>query len=90
MNWREGEFAPQGRIAYQFSAKGHELAQVLLGTQLDHPHDAAAVYYRSRPFHAGIRIKTAGGGSLRVCKNRQSSEGGMWGVRVFHAPRAAA
>ncbi len=41
---------PQGKIKYQFSAHGHELAQVLLAQALDHPHDAATVYYRSRPF----------------------------------------
>src|SRR6186997_2702918 len=49
-NLEEAELAPAGKIAYQFSAKGHELAQVLLGLALTHPHDAATVYYRSRPF----------------------------------------
>ena len=37
-------------VKYQFSAMGHEVAQVLLALALDHPHDAAFVYYRSRPF----------------------------------------
>lgn len=37
-------------VKYQFSAMGHEVAQVLLALSLDHPHDAAFVYYRSRPF----------------------------------------
>jgi len=46
----ESELAPNGKITYQFSSKGHELAQILLGLALDHPHDAATVYYRSRPF----------------------------------------
>ena len=41
---------PQGKVKYQFSAHGHELTQVLLAQALDHPHDAATVYYRSRPF----------------------------------------
>ncbi len=45
----EAELAPGGKVTYQFSARGHELAQVLLGLRLDQPHDAAAVYYRSRP-----------------------------------------
>jgi 2-oxoisovalerate dehydrogenase E1 component len=35
---------PQGKIKYQFSAAGHELAQVLLARALTHPHDAATVY----------------------------------------------
>ena len=46
----ERELAPSGLVKYQFSARGHELAQALLGLWLDHPHDAATVYYRSRPF----------------------------------------
>jgi len=46
----EDELLPAGKLRYQFSARGHELAQILLGLSLDHPHDAATVYYRSRPF----------------------------------------
>lgn len=46
----EKVLAVDGKIKYQFSAKGHELSQVLLAKALDHPHDAASVYYRSRPF----------------------------------------
>ena len=46
----ETEFFPARKIIYQFSARGHELIQVLLGTLLTHPHDAAGAYYRSRPF----------------------------------------
>ncbi len=41
---------PQGKVKYQFSAGGHELTQVLLALALNHPHDAATVYYRARPF----------------------------------------
>jgi 2-oxoisovalerate dehydrogenase E1 component len=37
-------------VLYQFSARGHEMAQVILGSMLDHAHDAAGAYYRSRPF----------------------------------------
>jgi 2-oxoisovalerate dehydrogenase E1 component len=46
----EAELVPAGLVKYQFSARGHDLAQVLLGLQLQHPRDAAGVYYRSRPF----------------------------------------
>ena len=38
----EEHLAPQGKIKYQFSAKGHELSQILLALALTHPHDAAA------------------------------------------------
>lgn len=46
----ERELYPQRKINYQFSARGHDLAQVLLGSLLTHPRDAASGYYRSRPF----------------------------------------
>jgi 2-oxoisovalerate dehydrogenase E1 component len=48
-SFEEQQLAPQGKVKYQFSAKGHELSQVLLAQALNHSHDAAAVYYRSRP-----------------------------------------
>ena len=44
------QLAPQGKIKYQFSSAGHELGQILLAQALNHPHDAATIYYRSRPF----------------------------------------
>src|SRR5438132_10205234 len=46
----ETELYPQKKINYQFSARGHDLSQVLLGSLLTHQHDAAGAYYRSRPF----------------------------------------
>jgi 2-oxoisovalerate dehydrogenase E1 component len=45
----ESELVPGKKILYQFSARGHELAQVVLGMHLTHPKDAASAYYRSRP-----------------------------------------
>jgi 2-oxoisovalerate dehydrogenase E1 component len=45
----EEQLLPKKKIHYQFSARGHELGQILLGLRLDHPRDAASGYYRSRP-----------------------------------------
>jgi 2-oxoisovalerate dehydrogenase E1 component len=36
-------------VLYQFSARGHEMAQVILGSLLTGRRDAAGAYYRSRP-----------------------------------------
>ncbi|HKP15353.1 MAG TPA: pyruvate dehydrogenase, partial [Gemmatimonadaceae bacterium] len=36
-------------ILYQFSSRGHDLGQSILGTLLDRKHDAAGAYYRCRP-----------------------------------------
>src|SRR5438046_2489772 len=36
-------------VLYQFSARGHEVAQTILGELLTHPRDGVSAYYRSRP-----------------------------------------
>lgn len=48
-------------VLYQFSARGHEVAQIILGSLLDKPHDAAGAYYRSRPLllSLGLTIEDA-------------------------------
>ena len=45
----EQRLVPEKKVLYQFSARGHEVAQLILGQHLIHPHDAAGAYYRSRP-----------------------------------------
>ncbi len=68
----EQELAPAGKVTYQFSARGHELAQVMMAHFLHQPHDAASVYYRSRPFvlHAGMSIQEAFSGPLARAQSR--------------------
>jgi len=48
-------------VLYQFSARGHEVAQAIVGSLLDRPHDAAGAYYRSRPLllSLGLSIEDA-------------------------------
>ena len=81
----ETELAPSGKVTYQFSAKGHELPQVILGMNLRHGHDAAAVYYRSRPLvmTAGMTIEEAFAGPLALAGSRNG--GRDIGV-VHHLP----
>lgn len=81
----EGELAPSGRVTYQFSAKGHELAQAILGRCLQHGKDGATVYYRSRPFvlSAGMTYEQAFAGPLALSGSR--SGGRDIGV-VHHLP----
>src|SRR5512135_260596 len=52
----ENELVPQGKVTYQFSARGHELGQLLLSQLLTRPHDTASSYYRSRPFTFGCGL----------------------------------
>ena len=48
-------------VLYQFSARGHDLAQSILGSLLGRPHDAASAYYRCRPLllSVGLSIEDA-------------------------------
>ncbi|HSR52424.1 MAG TPA: thiamine pyrophosphate-dependent enzyme [Acidobacteriota bacterium] len=62
----ETRLVPEKEVLYQFSARGHELIQVLLGSLLDHSHDAVSAYYRSRPLllTLGVDLEDALAGPL--------------------------
>lgn len=53
-------------VLYQFSARGHDVAQSILGSLLGHPHDGVGAYYRSRPLllSLGLPIDDAHGSPL--------------------------
>jgi 2-oxoisovalerate dehydrogenase E1 component len=53
-------------VLYQFSARGHDMAQVILGSLIDGVRDGAGAYYRSRPFllSVGLSIPDAFGSPL--------------------------
>jgi 2-oxoisovalerate dehydrogenase E1 component len=53
-------------VLYQFSSRGHDLAQTILGTLLTHRHDAAGLYYRCRPMllSLGLSLEDALGSPL--------------------------
>jgi 2-oxoisovalerate dehydrogenase E1 component len=54
----EQELVPAKKILYQFSARGHDMAQVLLGLQLK-DGDGAFGYYRSRPLLLALGVPLA-------------------------------
>lgn len=68
----EERLVPGGFVTYQFSSRGHDLAQILLGLHLTHPHDAATVYYRSRPF-----VMTQGLGPEEAMRSTMGRSGGI-------------
>ncbi|MEX2180554.1 MAG: transketolase C-terminal domain-containing protein [Gemmatimonadaceae bacterium] len=53
-------------VLYQFSARGHDVAQVILGTLLTGKRDAAGAYYRNRPLllALGLTLEDALGSPL--------------------------
>lgn len=53
-------------VLYQFSARGHDVAQCILGAMITGRHDAAGAYYRSRPLllSLGLSLEDALGSPL--------------------------
>ena len=62
----ESRLLPARQVLYQFSARGHDFAQILLGLELTDPHDGVTVYYRSRPvmLALGVDLEDAAAGPL--------------------------
>ena len=62
----ETALVPAKKVAYQFSARGHDLGQVLLGLRLTDRHDGVCGYYRSRPMllSLGVPLEEALGSSM--------------------------
>lgn len=82
----ERELTPQGVVTYQFSARGHELGQVLLSQLLTFPGDAASAYYRSRPFLLGCGLTLEEAFASDMARVGSLSGGRDVGV-VFNLPR---
>lgn len=83
----ETTLVPGKKIFYQFSARGHDMAQVLLGLHLTHPKDAICGYYRSRPIllSLGVPLEDALGSAMGRAGGY--SDGRDIGV-VFNYPNA--
>jgi 2-oxoisovalerate dehydrogenase E1 component len=62
----EERLVPERKILYQFSARGHDMAQIMLGSRLTHKRDATCGYYRSRPLllSLGVPIEDALGSGM--------------------------
>src|SRR5215470_8706912 len=81
----EKTLVPAKKILYQFSARGHDLAQVLLGTQLTDRHDAICGYYRSRPVLLTLGVDPADALSSNMMRSGGYSGGRDIGA-VFNFP----
>ncbi|PZO65862.1 MAG: pyruvate dehydrogenase [Paracoccus denitrificans] len=81
----ETSLVPDKKVLYQFSARGHDMAQVLLGLKLDQPHDAVCGYYRSRPLLLSIGVDPAEALGSAMGRAGGYSDGRDIGV-VFNYP----
>lgn len=83
----ETRLVPEKKVLYQFSARGHDLGQVLLGLRLNDPADAACGYYRSRPLLLSLGVDVADALGSAMGKAGGYSDGRDIGV-VFNFPNA--
>src|SRR3982751_847548 len=80
----EQELGPAKEVLYQFSARGHDMAQVLLGLHLK-DGDAANGYYRSRPLLLALGVPLADALGSGMGRAGGYSDGRDIGV-VFNYP----
>lgn len=83
---QENELSPKGIVTYQFSARGHELGQLLVSQLLTKPFDAGSAYYRSRPFLLGSGLTLTEAFASDMARPGGVNAGRDVGV-VFNLPR---
>ncbi len=77
---------PARKVLYQFSARGHELTQILLGRLLTGAQDGVGAYYRSRPLLLALGLPLEDALSSTMMRAGGMSDGRDIGV-VFNLPR---
>lgn len=82
----ENELVPQGVVTYQFSARGHELGQLLTSQLLTQAFDTASPYYRSRPFMLGSGLSLQEAFASDMARENGLNGGRDVGV-VWNMPR---
>lgn len=76
----EKELVPGKKVMYQFSARGHEMGQVILGSLITHKHDAVSAYYRSRPLMLSLGLSFEDALAAPMAKSGGYSDGRDIGV----------
>jgi len=82
----ESTLLKERKVLYQFSARGHDLTQVLLSTQLTGSQDGVGAYYRSRPLLLGLGLPVEEALASTMMRAGGMSDGRDIGV-VFNMPR---
>ena len=82
----ESTLLPERRVLYQFSARGHDVTQVILSGHLSGLRDGVGAYYRSRPLLLGLGLPLEQALASTMMRSGSMSEGRDIGV-VFNLPR---
>ena len=71
---------PEKKVLYQFSARGHDVAQAILGQFINHPYDGVGAYYRSRPLLLTLGLSLDDAFSAPMGRSGSFSDGRDIGV----------
>lgn len=82
----ETQLLPAKKVLYQFTARGHDVTQVLLGQMLTGRQDGLGVYYRSRPLMLTVGLPLEQALASTMMREGSVSAGRDIGV-VFNLPR---
>jgi len=82
----ETRLLPERKVLYQFSARGHDVTQLLLSAHLTGAKDGVGAYYRSRPLLLGLGLPLEEALASTMMRVGGMSEGRDIGV-VFNMPR---
>lgn len=82
----ETQLLPARKVLYQFSARGHDLTQVMLAQRLTGARDGVGVYYRSRPLMLALGLPVEEALASTMMRAGGVSDGRDIGV-VFNMPR---
>ena len=82
----ETQLLPARKVLYQFSARGHDVTQALLGQLLNGSGDAVTAYYRSRPLLLALGLSLDDALASTMMRAGGVSDGRDIGV-VFNLPR---
>ena len=82
----ESTLLPARKVLYQFSARGHDVTQVLMGSRMTGAWDAVGAYYRSRPLCLTLGLSVEEALASTMMRVGGMSEGRDIGV-VFNVPR---
>ena len=82
----ETRLLPARKVLYQFTARGHDVTQVLLGQLLTGARDGVGVYYRSRPLLLALGLALDDALASTMMRAGGVSDGRDIGV-VFNLPR---
>ena len=81
----ESNLLPARKVLYQFSARGHDVTQTLLGARLTGRRDGVGAYYRSRPLLLSLGLTLDDALASTMMRVGGMSEGRDIGV-VFNLP----